>query len=113
MRLVANLRSRSVYSCTLKRTRAFSLKRDLRAHSKCIELGTDITGIGSTHLLSDVAMQVIEHESDVSGHVPIQTCRIDGLLSTSDTVHRRELIVEIDHTDASGNLPSAPGAATQ
>ena len=68
---------------------------------------------GRAHLLGNVAVQVVEHESDVAIDVPVQARGVDRLLPAGHAIGGGELIVEIDRADASGNLPCAPATAGQ
>src|SRR6266481_5368821 len=47
------------------------LERHLGPHRKCIELRARIAEIGRAHLLGNVAVQVVEQESDVAVGVPV------------------------------------------
>ena len=47
-------------------------ERDLSPHRERIVSGARIRCIGWTYLSGDVAMQVVEHEPDISIHKPIQ-----------------------------------------
>src|SRR6478752_2992841 len=89
------------------------LERHLGPHRKCIELRARIAEVGRADLLCDVAVQVVEQESDVSIDIPVQACGVDRLTATGDTGRGGKLIVEVYRADTAGNLPSAPAAARQ
>src|SRR6516165_6610594 len=61
-------------------------------------------------LLVDDAVQIVEHESDITVDVPVQPGRIDGLLAAGHAVHETQPIVEIDDAVAPGDFPGAPAA---
>src|SRR5690242_1681446 len=86
-------------------------ERNLSAHRECVEAGARVSAVGRANLLGDVAMQVVEHETHVAIDVPVQTRRIDRLLSTGHAVCASQLIIQIHDADAAGNLPRAPAAA--
>jgi hypothetical protein len=81
------------------------LEGNLRTHRECVELGAGIHGIGRADLFSDVAVQVVEHETYVSIDVPVQARSVDRLLSTGHAVCGPQLIVQIHGADAAGNFP--------
>src|SRR5262249_9974760 len=85
----------------------------LRAHRECVEPGAGVSGVGRANLLTDVAVQVVEHETHVAIDVPVQARGVDCLLSTGHTICGPQLIVQIHGADAAGNFPRTPTAAPQ
>src|SRR5450432_1354512 len=90
-----------------------TLERHLSPHCECIELGTRVAEVGGTDLLGNVAVKVVEHHPDVAVGVPVQRHRIDRLSPARDAVGLSELIVEINGTEPTGDLPRAPAATLQ
>src|SRR4051794_6622616 len=85
-------------------------KRDLSSHRDGIELGPDIAGVGRALLLVDLAMHVVEHESDVAVDVPVEACRDDSLLAAGSPICKTEPIIKIDVAVTGGNFPRTPTA---
>src|SRR3954447_13240119 len=90
---------------------AVALERDLGPHRNRVELRADISNAGRARLLVDGAMQIVEHEPDVTRGVPVQAGGVDGLLAACDSVGEAEPVVEIDHAVASGDFPGAPASS--
>src|SRR6266404_3698214 len=90
-----------------------SLECHLSPHCERIEFRARIAEVGGANLLGNVAVQVVEQESDVSIDIPVQARGVDRLAATGDTGRGGKLIVEVYRADTAGNLPSAPAAARQ
>ena len=58
-------------------------------------------------------MQIVQHEPHVASGIPVQASRIDQLLPAGDAGRGGELIVEIHHAHAAGDLKRAPAAAVE
>src|SRR5712671_4770495 len=89
------------------------LERHLGSHCKRVEFRSGIANVGRADLLCDVAVQVVEQESDVSIDIPVQGRGVDRLAPTGDAGRGGKLIVEVYRADTAGNLQRAPAAARQ
>src|SRR5258706_12708016 len=89
------------------------LERHLGSHCKRVEFRSGIANVGRGDLLCDVAVQVVEQESDVSIDIPVQARGVDRLAATGDTGRCAKAIVEVDGAVSAGNLPCAPAATGQ
>ena len=56
-------------------------------------------------------MQVIQHEPNVFGGIPVEPGGVDGLLAAGRAVRKPEPIVEVDLAVAAGDFPGAPVVA--
>ena len=83
----------------------------LRAHRHRVELRAGVDEIERTCLLDDDAVQVIQHEPNVFGGIPVEPGGVDGLLAAGRAVRKPEPIVEVDLAVAAGDFPRAPVAA--
>ena len=86
------------------------LERNLGSHRERVEVGAGIAEVGRAYLLGDVTMQIIEHETDVTIDVPVQSYRVDELLAGENLAIVAEALVGVAKTRERSEL--AVGAET-